>query len=147
MISSLLSSLLLLCLSGKALAVDLIPPTGSNYVSVWPDLSAGDTAAAINARLGFNVPVFQYGQSIPLPSYDYVTGAGGEALFTTVDATNTDAGYYLTVYPDSGLNRVQDSDLVSLAMQIRSYQAKGRVVYLRWAPEQNGIWNTGWGLM
>jgi len=60
------------------------------------------------------------GQSIPLPVYNYTTGAGGEALFSYVDDTATNAAYFLTVYPDQtdNLAGVQDSDLVSLAYQI-----------------------------
>jgi len=124
-------------------------PAGTRYVGIWPDISSvvGDTPAAINERLGYNSPVFQFGQSIPLPLYDYVTGAGGEAQFSTVDATNTDAAYYLTVYPDSGLTNVMDSVIVSLAYQILGYQEKARTVFLRWAPEMQGTWNPGWALM
>lgn len=39
----------------------------------------GDTPTKINSRLGQNVPVFQIAQEIPLPPYNYVTGAGGAA--------------------------------------------------------------------
>ena len=128
MITSLFA-LLVFCAS--TLAVEPVPPTGTHYVGIWPDLSAMDTPAAINARLGLDTPVFQFAQEIPLPAYDYVTGAGGEALFATVDSTNTDAAYYITVYPDNGLQFVTDADLVSLGTQIRRYQEKGRTVYLR----------------
>lgn len=38
-----------------------------------------DTPSLFNQRLGYNTPVFQIAQQIPLPKYDYVTGAGGAA--------------------------------------------------------------------
>ena len=47
---------------------------------------------------------------------------------------------YLTIYPNQGLAAVQDADILSLALQIRTYQGSGRTVFLRWAPEFSGNW-------
>lgn len=38
-----------------------------------------DTPAIINEKIGNNVPVFQLSQQIPLPAFNYTTGAGGAA--------------------------------------------------------------------
>lgn len=38
-----------------------------------------DSPSIINQKLGYNVPVFQMAQAIPLPRYNYTTGAGGPA--------------------------------------------------------------------
>lgn len=48
----------------------------------------------------------------------------------------------LTLYPDSGLGNVTDADLVSLGVQLAGYEAAGRSIVLRWAPEMQGVWNT-----
>ena len=38
-----------------------------------------DRPALVNEALGFNVPVFQIAQPIPLPPYNWTTGVGGPA--------------------------------------------------------------------
>lgn len=70
------------------------------------------------------------------------TGVGGPIPAAYIEATGTDADIYLTVYPYSGFASVQDSDLLSLAIQIRTYQGSGKTVFLRWAPEFSGNWMT-----
>ena len=52
----------------------------------------------------------------------------------------TDADMFLTVYPNQGFEAVADSDILSLALQLRTYQASNRTVWLRWAPEFAGNW-------
>ena len=42
------------------------------------------------------------------------------------------------MYPDDGLAAVTDGDLVALGQQFAGYEAAGRTVYLRWAPEMQG---------
>lgn len=44
------------------------------------------------------------------------------------------------MYPNQGFAAVQDSDILSLALQLRTYQASNRTVWLRWAPEFAGNW-------
>lgn len=48
---------------------------------VWLVICAAyyDTPVGFNARIGLNVPVFQIAQEIPLPAYNYTSGAGGPA--------------------------------------------------------------------
>lgn len=38
-----------------------------------------DRPAIVNEKLGYNVPVFQIAQPIPLPPYNWTTGVGGPA--------------------------------------------------------------------
>lgn len=42
-------------------------------------IAFNDTPANFNAHLQQNVPVFQIAQDIPLPKFNYTTGAGGPA--------------------------------------------------------------------
>lgn len=60
------------------------------------------------------------------------------ALQAYIAATGTDADIFLTVYPRLGFAAVNDSELLSLALQIRTYQGSQRTVFLRFAPEFNG---------
>lgn len=127
------------------------PGQGKMYIGMWPDIAEGfyDTPAAANARLGINFPVFQLAQTIPLPAYNWDTGAGGEALFSEVDASATDAAYFITVCkwrpfysgnpepmfrtdPDTedGIEAVTDGDLVQLADQIARCRLSLRVFKL-----------------
>ena len=75
----------------------------------------------------------ELGQRIPLLPYDYVEGVGWPAFQYLIDFTNTNAGYFLTLYPDDGLANVTDGDLVALGTQLAGYEAAGRTVWLRWA--------------
>lgn len=113
------------------------------YFGVWPDTAHGfsDTPAMINQRLGFNTSVFQIAQLIPLPPYNYTTGAGGPAPEYLIEQTQTDAAVFLTVYP-TGLDTVTDDDLKLLGTQLQGYtQVMNRTVFLRFAPEMQGTWN------
>ncbi|SCV68337.1 BQ2448_458 [Microbotryum intermedium] len=116
----------------------------TDTVSVrFPPLAGySDTPTIFNQRLGQNVPVFQLAQEIPLPPYNYVTGEGGPAPARLIEATNTDAAIFLTVYPGSGFAAVATSDFTALGSQILEYQVKyNRTVFLRYAPEMQGTWN------
>ncbi|GAA6064204.1 hypothetical protein JCM10212_001617 [Sporobolomyces blumeae] len=100
-----------------------------------------DSPSIINSKLGYNVPVFQMAQSIPLPKYDYTTGAGGPAPENQIERSATDAHVFLTVYPVDGFSTVSESDFTSLGQQILDYQVNlNRTVFLRYAPEMQGLW-------
>ncbi|OAV95369.1 hypothetical protein PTTG_05428 [Puccinia triticina 1-1 BBBD Race 1] len=94
------------------------------YFGVWPDTAHGfsDTPAMINQRLGFNTSVFQIAQLIPLPPYNYTTGAGGPAPEYLIEQTQTDAAVFLTVYP-TGLDTVTDDDLKLLGDPVTGIHA------------------------
>jgi len=113
------------------------------YFGIWPNSDHGysDTPAIINQRLGFNTSVFQIAQVIPLPPYNYTTGAGGPAPEYLVEQSQTDAAVFLTVYP-TGLDTVTDENLKQLGEQLRGYtDVMNRTVFLRFAPEMQGTWN------
>lgn len=113
------------------------------YFGIWPNTDAGysDTPSLINQRLAFNSSAFQIAQQIPLPKYNYTTGAGGPAPEYLIEQTQTDAAVFLTVYP-SALDAVTDDDLVALGAQLKSYTDDfNRTVFLRFAPEMQGTWN------
>lgn len=57
-----------------------------------------------------------------------------------VDLAQTNANYFITVYPEDGLDAVTDGDLVALGTQLAEDAQYGRTVYLRFAPEMQGIW-------
>ncbi|KAA1088852.1 hypothetical protein PGTUg99_032464 [Puccinia graminis f. sp. tritici] len=124
------------------------PPRALNehdgvYFGIWPDTAHGfsDTPAMINQRLGFNTSVFQIAQLIPLPTYNYTTGAGGPAPEYLIEQTQTDAAVFLTVYP-TGLDVVTDDDLKLLGVQLQGYtEVLNRTVFLRFGPEMQGQWN------
>ncbi|CEQ38579.1 SPOSA6832_00009, partial [Sporobolomyces salmonicolor] len=102
-----------------------------------------DSPSRINNNLGYNVPVFQIAQAIPLPKYNYTTGAGGAAPENQIELSATDAAVFLTVYPTSGFAAVTDDDFTALGQQILNYQqALNRTVFLRYAPEMQGTWMT-----
>lgn len=130
--------------SAAVVAANIAPfPSGNGlYLGAWTNGQQGysDTPAALNARLNFSLPAFQLGQRIPLAPYDYVAGVGWPAFHYLIDFTNTNAGYFMTIYPDDGLAAVTDADLVALGTQIAGYEAAGRTVWLRWAPEMQGVW-------
>ncbi|SCZ90202.1 BZ3500_MvSof-1268-A1-R1_Chr1-3g01836 [Microbotryum saponariae] len=120
------------------------PPGNQVLFGAWFDPATGysDTPDVFNQRLGQNVPVFQLAQEIPLPPFNYVTGVGGPAPARLIEATNTDAAIFLTVYPATGFAAVATSDFTALGSQILEYQVKyNRTVFLRYAPEMQGTWN------
>lgn len=93
-------------------------------------------------RLGFNASSFQFAQDIPLTAYDYVTGAGGAFDESLIEATETNATIFLTVYPTTTLDLINSTDLTALGEQILTYQSApyNRSVMLRYAPEMQGSW-------
>ncbi|GAA5923770.1 uncharacterized protein JCM15063_003757 [Sporobolomyces koalae] len=100
-----------------------------------------DSPSIINSKLGYNVPVFQMAQAIPLPKYNYTTGAGGPAPENQIERSSTDAHVFLTVYPVDGFQTVAESDFTALGQQILDYQINlKRTVFLRYAPEMQGRW-------
>ncbi|GAA5846837.1 hypothetical protein JCM9279_004460 [Rhodotorula babjevae] len=120
------------------------PPGDQVMLGFWYDSADPyyDTPAIINEKLGNNVPVFQLSQQIPLPAFNYTTGAGGAAPESLIERSSTDAAVFLTIYPTS-FAAITDDDFTNLAKQIYDYQANlNRTVFLRYAPEMQGTWMT-----
>lgn len=51
----------------------------TDLVSLPRRAAYNDRPNLVNEALGYNVPVFQIAQAIPLPPFNYTTGAGGAA--------------------------------------------------------------------
>ncbi|GAA6009635.1 uncharacterized protein JCM10292_002221 [Rhodotorula paludigena] len=119
------------------------PNDGQVMLGFWFDSADPyhDTPSIINEKLGVNVPVFQMAQSIPLPPFNYTTGAGGPAPENQIERSATDAHVFLTVYPNNGFDAITDDDFTALGKQILDYQQNlNRTVFLRYAPEMQGLW-------
>ncbi|TNY18137.1 glycoside hydrolase superfamily [Rhodotorula diobovata] len=120
------------------------PPGDQVMIGFWYDSADPyyDTPSIINQKLGNNVPVFQLSQQIPLPPFNYTTGAGGAAPESLIERSATDAAVFLTIYPTS-FEAITDDDFTELGKQILDYQDNlNRTVFLRYAPEMQGSWMT-----
>jgi len=114
-------------------------PSGNQVLlGVWTDPSV-QSPLQFNQEVGGNMSAYQVAQQIPLPAYNWVTGAGGPAPAYQVLQTQTNAYIALTVYPASF--NLQASDYTQLGQQILNYTANyQRQVFLRFAPEMQGLW-------
>jgi len=120
------------------------PPGSQVLMGSWIDTQQGyeDTPELTNERIGRLLPVYQIAQEIPLPAYDWVTGAGGPAPERLIEESASTAAVFLTVYPNQGFDVVLDEDLVNLGNQINDYmKLHNRTCFLRYAPEMQGTWN------
>ncbi|BGP36250.1 hypothetical protein JCM10449v2_000148 [Rhodotorula kratochvilovae] len=127
-----------------ASAAQFEPPGDQVLLGFWYDSADPyyDSPTIINSKLGLNVPVFQLSQRIPLPPFNYTTGAGGPAPESLIERSATDAAVFLTIYPTT-FDEVTDDDFTSLGKQILDYQQNlNRTVFLRYAPEMQGTWMT-----
>lgn len=100
--------------------------TEINYTTNAPS----DTPNQFNSRIGRKAAFFQFSQDFPLNFEDPLP------IFH-IDATFTNAFLYLTVYPTK-INGIADIDIQDLVSQIAGFNKKGRMVFLRFAPEMNG---------
>ncbi|TPX34471.1 mannan endo-1,4-beta-mannosidase [Synchytrium microbalum] len=127
-------------------ALGMFEPSKGAYVQVWVDTSQdlyhNDSCVATNQRLGKNISVFQFAQNIPKILPD---GNNTEIPYRFIEATNTDAILFITIYPFLvSMDQITEADVQSLAFQMGYYNAIGRRVMLRLAPEMNGGWYS-WG--
>ena len=102
-----------------------LEPISKRLLGVWLDTS-WDTPADFNSRLGFNASAFHFAHTIPtnedLPPIELL------------DASDTDAALYLSVFPKFGLAVISDDDLAGIINTCVSMNERGRKVYLRFAP-------------
>ena len=90
--------------------------------------------------MGFNAPVFQYGQNIPINPKDDFAFPDEQII-----ATGTDAMVFLTLYPRPNPWSIPESDIEALVSQFtRLIVNENRKCFIRFAPEMNGNWNY-WG--
>jgi Glycosyl hydrolase family 26 len=112
-------------------------------ISAWLDTADssagandGDRPAKFNQRLGINASFFQYAQNLPVDTYPFP--------IEQIEATNSDALVYLTVYPSPNPWSITDAQISTLTAQMAKITSQGRRVLMRFAPEMNGNWNY-WG--
>ncbi|KAH8921991.1 glycoside hydrolase family 26 protein [Atractiella rhizophila] len=129
-----------------ALAQIFDPSASSVLFAAWCnpyEVGTSPSPATFNQAIGLNTPIFLMSQSIPLDTVDPTTGIGGAIRSDLIEATQTDAAIYLTVYPNKGFEAVTDTDISQLTQQIASWKAPvNRTVLLRYAPEMQGNWFT-----
>ncbi|KAI9101219.1 glycoside hydrolase superfamily [Phlyctochytrium arcticum] len=117
------------------------------WLDTTPTANGGqpsDTPVLFNRRLGLNASFFQMALDIPL-------NTSALPPINLLDATQTDAILYLTVYPrklasftPTGIEvftQLTDRVLQQFAAQIQDWTKGGRRIFLRVAPEMNGGWN------
>ncbi|KAJ3038032.1 hypothetical protein HDV00_001076 [Rhizophlyctis rosea] len=122
----------------------LEPPDGKHYMAFWLDmdhLHGDDLPVKANARTGLNIPVFQFGQSIPVKDTLLGNRMANQTNEALLAQTGTNAAIYITLYPNDGLEAVSDAEINLLVKQLKGYDDKGIATWLRFAPEMNGNWN------
>ncbi|KAJ3108825.1 hypothetical protein HDU97_010097 [Phlyctochytrium planicorne] len=111
-------------------------------LGAWVDTSpeGNDLPSKFNDRLGYKAGVFQYAQDIPL-GVDPANPTIKKSLnYSHVD-DGTDALILLTVYPNSGLDKVTQDDIDLLSAEITEIKTKtNKDVIIRYGPEMNGEW-------
>jgi hypothetical protein len=111
-----------------------LEPANGVILGTWLDTAPGqDTPRAFNERLGYNAGMFMLAEDFPL---DFNKPPPVELI----DATGTNAIYYLTVYPNPNGFNINDNDINELVKQVAGYTNRNRQVMLRLAPEMNGNW-------
>ncbi|KAJ1560346.1 hypothetical protein HK096_009116, partial [Nowakowskiella sp. JEL0078] len=113
------------------------PPHGFHYLGAWLDTQANssrfETPQIVNARLGLNMPLYQFAQNIPV----------GDTIAPIQELmSETDALLLLSIYAVNGLtnNSISDEDLEHLARQCAQLNKEKRRVIVRYCPEMNGGW-------
>ncbi|KAJ3044109.1 hypothetical protein HDV00_003213 [Rhizophlyctis rosea] len=112
----------------------LEPPDGKLLFGAWYDRLKNDTPVAINTRVGKPLSMFQSDINIT------DTLQMPDQFRQQLEATNTDAIMYLTVYPFWGFDNVTAAAVGQLADVIGDLTNSGRRVFLRYASEMNGAW-------
>jgi hypothetical protein len=127
----------------NAAAAPLEPANGNVLLGAWVDSvpQVGDTPAKFNERIGRNASFFQFSEDMPL---DFDKPIPIELL----QATETNADLYITIYPPRNYNHpydmITDQAILDLGRQIAGFVLNGQRTFIRLFPEMNGNWNT-WG--
>ncbi|KAJ8327418.1 hypothetical protein QVD99_008040 [Batrachochytrium dendrobatidis] len=90
-----------------------------------------DSPVAANTRLGYNLAIIAMQQE--LPEID-------PPSFEVVDQTLTNAAIMISIIPTISMSSIQLSQLESIAARCASFNARGRQVFLRFAPDFNAGW-------
>jgi hypothetical protein len=110
------------------------------HFGAWYDRLNGDTPVKINKRLGSKpMSFFQSDMNITETMDDEQMGYIDEFV-KQVEATNSDAFIYLTLYPFFGFERVTDLAIDQFAQRVKKIVDSGRKILIRYASEMNGSW-------
>ncbi|KAJ3302085.1 hypothetical protein HDV03_005429 [Kappamyces sp. JEL0829] len=121
-----------------ALAYGLAPleqNDGKLYLGAWYARDYGDTPANIQKRVNYK-PLSFYETMISIND-NPVNVTVIDEFIADVKATNSDAFYFLTVYPDALLT---DANLATFSQKMADMTGQGMKVMIRFAPEMNGNW-------
>ncbi|KAJ3275071.1 hypothetical protein HK104_003973, partial [Borealophlyctis nickersoniae] len=121
----------------------LEPPDGKLYLAFWIDMDpreGADLPYLLNARTGLQIPVFQFGQSIPVKNTLNPNRMANQTNEGLLRQTGTNAAIYITLYPTDGLDAVTDQEIGMLVDQLAGYAKLNISTWLRFAPEMNGNW-------
>jgi hypothetical protein len=100
------------------------------YLGAWYDRLNGDTPVKVNMRLNYKpLPFFQSDMNIT----DSLQSEAVDNFIDQVEATETDAFVYLTIYPMNGFDGLSDNSIDQLAQKIKKITDLGRKCMLRFA--------------
>jgi hypothetical protein len=116
-------------------------PDGSPiHFGAWYDRLNGDTPAKMIERVGSKpFSFFQSDMNITETMDDEQMGYINQFV-EQVEATNSDAFIYLTLYPFFGFERVTDKAIDQFAQRVKKIVDSGRKILIRYASEMNGSW-------
>ncbi|TPX57565.1 hypothetical protein PhCBS80983_g03719 [Powellomyces hirtus] len=132
----------------------LEPPTGKRLFGAALNLKS-DSPTEFNTRIGQSASVFMFSMHIPPLNVSNNTpspapgavgfGAGTDNL-ELIDETATDAYVHLSVFPRRGLDsqNFTQADIQRIVNTCAGFNARGRGVFLRFAPSMNTPW-VRWG--
>jgi hypothetical protein len=102
----------------------------------WYDRPLDDTPSAINKRLNYK-PLSFFQTDIDLSGeVKPLTGPNiTDQFLQHLEATDSDAFAYLTLYPFKGYDAVTDAQLKDISDRILRLIQRGRKVFIRYAPE------------
>jgi hypothetical protein len=138
--SNLMRTLILLAWIVSALA-PLEQPNGAGiHFGAWYDRLNGDTPVKMIERVGSKpFSFFQSDMNITETMDDEQMGYINQFV-EQVEATESDAFIYLTLYPFFGFERVTDLAIDQFAQRVKKIVDSGRKILIRYASEMNGSW-------
>ncbi|KAJ3017591.1 hypothetical protein HKX48_003456 [Thoreauomyces humboldtii] len=134
--------LLLALLATSSALAPLEPPSGVLFGAWLDTTNEGDTPVKFNQRLGFQASLFQFSIELPIQPQSLPP-------VNLVDATNSDATLYITVFPqfDASYTATEVFDQLTtpvigeLVSLLNGYVSGGRNCIVRIASEMNGSWD------
>ncbi|KAI9097199.1 glycoside hydrolase superfamily [Phlyctochytrium arcticum] len=121
---------------GVASGLAPLEPASGVLFGVWYNgFSGSDSPKLINERFNHK-PLSFYQQNINIPEDLALV----PKMLEHLEATESDAFLYLTVYPMTGFGNVTEAKIDELIVHINAGLKQGRRFMIRYAPEMNGSW-------